>query len=113
MEPRDSKEAEVVTKPPIDWVERTGSFVAGLITFLEARLAERRAQAHNLPSAAAQIAVAEVDAVHSILEDVIPKAYDREYGAGFDDAAMVAGDVLARLAAAYESHPDYQEGWRP
>ena len=81
--------------------------------FLEARLAERRAQAHDLPMAQAQTAVAEVDAIQSILEDVIPKAYDREYGAGFDDAAEAAWDVAARLAVPYERHPDYQEGWRP
>ncbi|QGZ53384.1 hypothetical protein GPZ77_34730 (plasmid) [Streptomyces sp. QHH-9511] len=86
---------------------------AGLMVFLNDRFAERRATAHGLPLAEAQIAVAEVDAVQSILDEVLPKAYDRRYGSGFDDAAEVAWDVARRLAVPYDTHPDYREEWRP
>lgn len=86
---------------------------ADLMAFLDARLAERRAAAQGLPLAQARVAVAEVDAVQSILDEVIPKAYDREYGAGFDDAAEAAWDVARRLAMPYDTHPDYEEEWRP
>ncbi|WP_329125985.1 DUF6221 family protein [Streptomyces sp. NBC_01353] len=87
---------------------------AALMAFLNDRFAERRAAAHFLlPLEQAQIAVAEVDAVQSILDEVLPKAYDREYGSGFDDAAQAAWDVARRLAVPYEAHPDYKEEWRP
>ena len=94
------------------WEERVGKD-AGLMEFLDARFAERRAAARGLPLARAQVAVAEVDAVQSILDEVIPKAYGREYGSGFDDAAEAAWDVARRLAVPYDTHPDYKEQWRP
>ncbi|MFF6844675.1 hypothetical protein ACFY8X_38795 [Streptomyces tanashiensis] len=81
--------------------------------FLDARFAERRAAARGLPLAEAQIAVAEVDAVQSILDEVVPKAYGRQYGSGFDDAAEAAWDVARRLAVPYDMHPDYKKQWRP
>jgi hypothetical protein len=94
------------------WEKRVGKD-AHLMVFLDARFAERRARAHGLPVAEAQVAVAEVDAVQSILDEVIPKAYDCGYGSGFDDAAEAAWDVARRLAAPYDAHPDYKKEWRP
>ncbi len=90
-----------------------GPSAAKLMVFLNDRFAERRARAHSLPLEEAQIAMAEVDAVQSILNEVFPKAYDLSYGAGFDDAAMASWDVACRLAVPYDTHPDYKEEWRP
>ena len=100
-------------EPSEDTFEDTFGRDAGLMAFLNDRFAERRGRAHSLPLAEAQIAVAEVDAVQSILDEVLPKAYDREYGSGFDDAAVAAWDVARRLAVPYDKHPYYKEEWRP
>ncbi|MFD9721029.1 DUF6221 family protein [Streptomyces sp. NPDC059076] len=86
---------------------------AELMVFLQHRFAERRAAAHELPLRQAEVAVAEVDAVQSILDEVLSRAYDRGYGAGFDVQAAVAWDVARRLAVPYDMHPDYKESWRP
>ncbi|MFJ7990309.1 DUF6221 family protein [Streptomyces sp. NPDC096351] len=94
------------------WTDRFGKD-ADLMEFLDAQLTERRASAGGLPLPLAQVAVAEANAVQSILDEVIPKAYGREYGSGFDDAAEAAWDVARRLAVPYDTHPDYREEWRP
>lgn len=57
--------------------------------------------------------LAEVEAKRRIVNDVARKAFDNEYGSGFDDAAIAMNDVLKLLALPYASHPEYDESWRP